>query len=147
MGTSDHNRKTDSYFIDRVGIELKRAERYRIFVSVLILDVGAVAQTTSSKAPSVMDDLVGIIRKHIRAIDNISVLDPYRVAVLLPETARQGAEIASRRITELIRNNLSDDNGRRFDQVIPLEMASYPDAAGAMSINDFLREYSEKNLN
>ncbi len=137
----------DNLFLDRVDNELKRAERYRIFISLIVLDVGFVDSTFPEQSSTIMDDIVSLVQKHIRAIDNVSVLQPYKLGLLFPETTRQGAEIASKRITEVIKARLSELNNKRFDQIIHLEMASYPDAAGAKSIGDFLRDYSETNLN
>ncbi|UCE23237.1 MAG: hypothetical protein JSU74_07985 [Candidatus Zixiibacteriota bacterium] len=142
-----HNQVTEDLFLDRVNIELKRAERYRIFVSVIVLDVGFVQSSFPNQTSSVMTELRSVIQKNVRAIDNVSLLTPSKLGLLFPETTRQGAEIASRRISDLVRTRLSELSNQDYEQVIPLEMASYPDAAGAKSITDFLREYSEKNIN
>ncbi len=147
MGTVDSKVLTEDTFFTRVGTELKRAERYRIFVSLIVLDVSAIQSTSAGDRSSIVNDVVGYVQQHIRAIDGISLLGPNKVAMLFPETNRQGAEIASKRICELMKLRLSELNGSRFDQVIPLEMASYPDAAGAKTITDFLTEYSGINLN
>ena len=147
MGTLDRSNITEDLFLDLVNVELKRAERYRIFVSLIVLDVGFVQASFPEKTSSVMTELLGFIQKNVRAIDNVSLLNPFKLGLLFPETTRQGAEIASRRISDLIRTRLSELNNQNYEQVIPLEMASYPDAAGARSITDFLRDYSEKNIN
>jgi len=47
----------------------------------------------------------------------------------------------------MIKENLEKLSTGKIEQIIPLEMASYPDAAGTKSIADMLREYSENNLN
>ncbi len=137
---------TEEPFIDKVGIELKRAERYRIFVSLIVIDLGFLATVPGDRPDGLIDDLINVVGRNVRAIDNVSRLDENRLALLFPETTRQGAEIASKRITELIRTYLVNQ-GNRVDQVIPLEMASYPDAAGARSVADFLRDFSDKNVN
>ena len=147
MGILKNDKLTDDLFLNRVGVELKRAERYRIFISLIVLDVDLIKTVFPRQSESILNDVMSLVQKHIRAIDNISLLSPYKLGLLFPETTRQGAEIASKRISELIRNKLSELNDEKLDQVIPLEMASYPDAAGAKSITDFLQEYSEKNLN
>lgn len=147
MGILNRNKVTEEHFLDRVDIELKRAERYRIFISLLVFDVAAVKKVFPKQDGSVMADLSGYVQKHIRSIDNIALLGHHKIGLLLPETTRQGAEIASKRISELVKTRLSELIDERFDQVIPLEMASYPDAAGAMSITDFLKDYSREDLN
>ncbi len=147
MGILENDKVKDSLFLDIVGTELKRAERYRIFISLIVLDVDFIQTAFPRQSESILDDIMDVVQKHVRAIDNISMLSSYKVGLLLPETTRQGAEIASKRISEIIRNKLSELKDKKLDQVIPLEMASYPDAAGAKSIADFLQEYSERNLN
>jgi GGDEF domain-containing protein len=147
MGVLDGRKLTNELFLDRVSTELKRAERYRIFVSLIVLDVGFLEAAFPEAGSAVVGNLVNFVERHIRAIDNISLLGSHKLGLLFPETTRQGAEMASRRVAELIKAKLSEMGNRRFDQVIPLEMASYPDAAGAKSIADFLREYSETSLN
>jgi len=147
MGILNTDKVKDNLFLDRVGTELKRAERYRIFISLIVLDVDFIKSVFPRQSESILNDIMGLVQKHIRAIDNISLLDSFKLGLLFPETTRQGAEIASKRISEIIRNRLSELNDKKLDQVIPLEMASYPDAAGAKSITDFLQEYSEKHLN
>ena len=143
----NNDKVKDDLFLDRVDNELKRAERYRIFISLIVLDVDFIQTAFPQQSESVLSDIMGLVQKSIRAIDNISMLSPYKLGLLFPETTRQGAEIASKRISEIIKDKLSELNDKKLDQVIPLEMASYPDAAGAKSITDFLQEYSEKNLN
>lgn len=147
MGILNRNKVTEDLFLDRVGIELKRAERYRIFISLIVFDVASVKQVFPKQDSSVMSDLASHVQKHIRAIDNVALLGPHKLGLLLPETTRQGAEIASKRISELVKTRLSELIDERFEQVIPLEMASYPDAAGAKSISDFLKDYTKDNLN
>ena len=148
MGTLNRSETSASVFVDRVGVELKRAERYRIFISLIIFDVSFIESFFPDKSSSVKTELAETVGKHIRAIDDISYLGSGKLGLLLPETTRQGAEIASRRITEVVKTKLSEmNNSKRFDQIISLEMASYPDAAGAKSIDDFLREYTDLNMN
>jgi GGDEF domain-containing protein len=134
-------------FFERVGLELKRAERYRLFVSLIVLDLSSISSVNRDQSPQPLVDLVQVVRENIRVIDNVSVLTNQRLALLLPETSRQGAEIAARRLIELIRNSLMQHTSGRIDDTIPLEMVSYPDAAGAKTVTDFLQELSEQSRN
>ncbi len=138
---------TNNSFFERVGLELKRAERYRLFVSLIVLDLSSVHSVNRDQSPQLLSDLVQVVRENIRVIDNVSVLANHRVALLLPETSRQGAEIAARRLSELIRSSLTQQASGGIDDTIPLEMVSYPDAAGAKTVTDFLRDLSEQSRN
>lgn len=141
------HRAKEEPFVDKVGQELKRAERYRIFISLIVFDLSILDILAVAEKDSVLAELPQLVKKDIRAIDDVSFIGSVKLALLLPETARQGAEIASRRISELIKKRLMTMEDKRLEHVIPLEMSSYPDAAGAKSISEFLKDLSEKNIN
>ncbi len=126
-------------FVERVGEELQRAERYRIFVSLVVLDLDSLKKD-SARETAEFDRLVKLIKGNTRSIDSAALVNSRKMAVLLPETPRQGAEIAARRVTELIRQSYPADFNGNVDQVIPLEMASFPDAAGAKTVKEILSE-------
>ena len=121
-------------------LELKRAERYRIFISMIVFDLSLVKEVTNGGTESVIDGTVELIRKNIREIDNVVAMSGCRVGLLFPETPRQGAEIVSKRLTELIRTYISGLVKSDLGELIPLEMVSYPDAAGAKSMSSYLEE-------
>jgi hypothetical protein len=121
-------------------LELKRAERYRIFISMIVFDLSLVREITNGGAESAIDGTVELIRKNIREIDNVVAMSGCRVGLLFPETPRQGAEIVSKRLTELIRTYISGLAKSDLGELIPLEMVSYPDAAGAKSMSSYLEE-------
>ena len=137
----------DGMFLDKVDLELKRAERYSGFVSLVVFDLAFLQDHFGPEAPAIMQDLSNEARRNVREIDVVSVMDGCKLVLLLPETPRQGAEIASRRVTEILRNRLIRNNNGVAEKLIPLEMASYPDAAGARTIRDFLADYLEKHRN
>jgi GGDEF domain-containing protein len=133
-------------FVERVGEELQRAERYRIFVSLVVLDLDSLKKDRARETAE-FDRLVNLIKGNTRSIDSAALVNSHKMAVLLPETPRQGAEIAARRVTELIRQSFPADFNENVDQVIPLEMASFPDAAGAKTVKEILGELTEVEPN
>ncbi len=133
-------------FVERVGEELQRAERYRIFVSLVVLDLDSLKKDRAREAAE-FDRLVKLIKGNTRSIDSATLVNSHKMAVLLPETPRQGAEIAARRVTELIRQSFPAGFNENVDQVIPLEMASFPDAAGAKTVKEILGELTEVEPN
>ena len=134
-------------FIDRAGIELSRAERYRVFVSLSLLDLGFARNYMEEGFPEVVQKVVEMVRGRIRACDYVALLVDNSLALLFPETSRQGAEVASRRLGEFIRDQLSDVVGERIKEIIPVEMASYPDTAGAKTLAGYLDELADKSRN
>ncbi len=137
----------DYNFFSQVDLELKRAERYSVFVSLVVLDFSFLQEYSGPDTAAIMSRLFASARRNVREVDILSMTDESKIVLLMPETPRQGAEIAGRRIRELLRDRLSAESGELADHVIPMEMASYPDAAGARTIRDFLREYSESHRN
>ncbi len=141
------NQSTGSPFLDKVDIELQRAERYRIFVSLAILDFGFLSQGDSETDSELIQRLSQFVAQKIRAIDNVSVVEGKKLAFLFPETTRQEAEIASKRLRELLMNRLAELTEQAGERTVPFEMVSYPDAAGAKSIKQFLEEMSGRDRN
>ncbi len=137
----------DCTFLEKVDLELKRAERYSVFVSLVVFDLTFLQNHFGSDAGALVHRLSTDARRSVREIDVVSVIDDNKLVLLLPETPRQGAEIAGRRVAELLKNHLSAENPEIAEKIIPLEMASYPDAAGARSIRQFLGDYMERHRN
>lgn len=144
-GLPIENDQSDS-FIDSAYLELKRAERYRLFVSIITLDLDPREGQTAKSARLPLEDVLQDVRGDIRAVDSAALIGKRRLTILLPETGRQGAAEAARRVTDLVRDRMAQHSEVLRDQVIPLEMASYPDAAGTRSVTDLLKELEETKI-
>lgn len=140
------NMLTSKVFINQAGLELKRAERYRVFVSLVVLDLSFNRETESPPKVLSSDAITEIIRHNVRASDNFAFLDDHSVAILFPETSRQGAEVTARRISEAIRLQVKVATGNGAGDVIPLEMASYPDSGGARTVAEFLSVLADRKV-
>ena len=127
-------------FVERVGRELQRAERYRIFVSLIVLDLKSLHTEPGNNGSNDSTKLIDLVIGNTRSVDHAAVIESGKVAVLLPETPRQGAEVAGRRVAELIRTNYPKASADSADFVIPLQMASFPDAAGARTVHEMLSD-------
>lgn len=138
---------TDGSFLARVGVELKRAERYRIFVSLILVDLSICRKFFPGDSEERLQEIEGLARKITRASDYITLVEGDSLALLFPETSRQGAEMAARRLTGAIRQHIQSVTGVIVDEVIPLDMASYPDAAGTKSVAAFLEELAHHSRN
>ena len=95
-------------FAQKVGVELNRAERYRVFVSLTVIDLEPATAVAGEKASEILQDIMSRVKDAVRACDYVELLDDHSLAVLLPETPRQGAEVAARRLADLA-NYLPDD--------------------------------------
>ncbi len=134
-------------FFNRASVELKRAERYRVFVSLIVLDLRFTRDLVGGESRSLIEEIEQLVCLNARNCDHIALLGGHCLCLLCPETPRQGAEIAARRLAGLIRQELSRYGNHSLQQVIPLELASYPDAAGAKSIVLFLEELQQRTCN
>lgn len=132
-------------FMDKVDIELKRAQRYQIFVSLLVYDLSSVSSNNTDTNNSLTHKILQAVVQAVRAIDNVSLLASNKIALLLPETNRQGAEIASKRISSVVQTCLESDGSQLNVETVAPVMASYPDAAGMKSIKDFLTDFSSQS--
>jgi GGDEF domain-containing protein len=113
--------------------ELKRAERYACFLSLLNLNLDSLLSTIKKREKFTNGDYESALNKIrefvcgcLRETDIISGIESNRMMILLAETPYEGA----RRLSDRISNNLSDfisgsyDFSFRFD--IPVEIASFP---------------------
>ena len=136
-----------SVFLSQAGVELNRAERYRVFVSLSVLDLEPFRDMLGNQFEQAVETLVNDVRGGIRACDYVALMGPHCLAVLFPETSRQEAETAAKRTAELIRRRVSELSGEAISETIPVEIASYPDTAGAKALGEFLRELTDKSQN
>ena len=140
--------RVNELFVTQIGTELKRAERYRIFVSLAVLDLGFLdGLMGEAERVTLIRDIYNLTRQKTRGCDAVSILDNHRLCVLFPETPRQGAEAAAKRVRELVTSELSKRRAQPVEQIIPMELASYPDAAGARTITQFLEEIQAASQN
>ncbi|HQL23258.1 MAG TPA: hypothetical protein PKY95_02455, partial [candidate division Zixibacteria bacterium] len=64
----------DCNFIDKVDLELKRAERYSVFVSLVVFDLSFLENHLGPGASSVVHSLSQEARRNVREIDVVSVM-------------------------------------------------------------------------
>ena len=147
METGTETTRGYQTFLTLAEIEMRRAERYRIFVSLLVLDLSILQDIVPQKTTEVVERLVGLAAARIRCTDSIAATDPYRVALLFPETPRQSAMMAAHRLTEMVRRVLAEETGKPVDAIIPVEIVSYPDAAGAKTLGKALQDLALRSRN
>ena len=141
-------------FVSTINYELKRAERYRIFLSLVTFNIGPLidlAGNGSLKAEAERARFLGglheALKGAIREVDALADPTIFKIGLLLPETSRQGAEAAARRLTETLYKFCSDYFKKPADYLVPVEIFSFPDAGGGRGITSFLEDYSARNIN
>jgi hypothetical protein len=138
----------DTDFISRVSYELKRAERYRVFLSLAIFNIGSVIDLagkgvfkTEEERDNLCSALNKVIKDNSREVDFISNSGAVKIGVLMPETSRQGAEAAARRITESLFDYCKDYFAQSSDYSFPVEVSSFPDSSDSRSIASYIEEF------
>ena len=134
-------------FSKTLDLELQRAKRYRVFVSMTVFDLSFLKSGCGDTNGTIVTDSIELIRENIRSIDSVAAIGEYKIGLLLPETPRQGAEVSSRRIAELLKDRLRAQPNCDTAELIPLEMVSYPDAAGARNFSEFLEDMAASSHN
>lgn len=137
-------------FAVKIGYELKRAERYRIFLSLAVFNVGTILDLsgtgitkTGHDKERLLGDLKKLVKQSVREVDYISNSGENKIGLLMPETSRQGAEAAARRISESINKYCEQNLGSPLDYLVPVEISSFPDASGTRSIASYIEDFSE----
>jgi len=140
--------KDNCAFASRIHYELKRAERYRIFLSLAVFNLGPIldlagngVKIEDAERGEFLKHLGGILKQTVREVDAISNSGRIKIGLLMPETSRQGAEAAVRRINRTINEFCTDYFKKPSDYLVPTEISSFPDAAGARSIASYLDEF------
>ena len=149
QGVSKIHAEQGDIFINNVGVELSRAKRYSIFVTMSVLDLTDLLSSHVQGDQIETDNIISIIKNQVRDIDQVSYIDKTKLGLLFPETPRQGAEVVIKRISTVIKDSLLKNKNIKTDsdEIISIEIASYPDAAGARTINEILEEWQDRNKN
>ncbi len=135
-----------AHFRDMALLELKRAERYRNFLSLLVLNLSEFLATAGRRRISSQEDadefmraVIDRIKHGARETDMISGMNNRNLVMLLPETDRMGARVAGERFQKLVTEFLSDFLESDFPFEIPVEITSFPDQASRKGFRSRLR--------
>jgi GGDEF domain-containing protein len=112
---------------------------------MVVLDLSSMEESFHGDKDDLFERLLNLLKDNIREIDKVAAIDDSRIALLFPETSRQGAEVVSRRIMEQVKEIVSKEGEK--SSLVPMEMVSYPDAAGARSMSEFLEDLVKRGQN
>ncbi len=121
-------------FRDMALMELKRAERYRNFLSLLVLNLSEFLSSAGRRkikndeeAGDFLRTVLDRIKMDARETDIVSKLDNSRLVMLLPETDKNGAHITGERMRQLLSEYISEFLESDFRFEVPVEIASFPE--------------------
>ena len=115
--------------------ELKRAERYCEFLSLLTLDLAELlkskpkffAHLSGHQLNQAYLDLRDFITRSVRETDLVSGFEEHRLGLLLAETPQEGAKTLAKRLEEGIKYFLKEKLEFSASLPVPLKVISYPD--------------------
>lgn len=121
------------YFKTRLSDELKRADRYRQRLSILMLDIDHFKTVNDQYGHQtgnvILREVSAIIKQCVRDVDVVARYGGEEFTVILPQTDREDAEVIAERIRESVANNFFQNNrGRREIHItISIGGCTYPD--------------------
>ncbi|MHB8158908.1 MAG: response regulator [Thermoleophilia bacterium] len=95
------------YFDKRLAEEVKRAQRYSLDLSVLLIGLDHPAAGITTSPEERLSTLAGLLRSNVRAADPLARYDTDRFGMLLPETTKEAGFNAAKKIMELVREHQS----------------------------------------
>lgn len=138
METGLFNRR---YFDKRLAEEIKRAERYTLDLSVVVV---AMDRDPDAAIPhhEMLNALAGILRANVRAADPLSRYNTSSFAVLLPETTSEAGYLAGRKIVAIVRGeNPRSRDGSVIDLTVSVAVTGCQ--AGVMTPNELIVKLEE----
>lgn len=130
-GTESHQR-----FLERTQLEISRAERYCLFLSLVIVDLSDLVRAVVNRQEQLKIDLDSVctqietgVRNSLRLSDVISTFEKNRMGVLLVETSKANVESVKKRIETFIRDYLKGGLSLPFEPPLEVRTASYPEDA------------------
>lgn len=125
--------KSHKNFSLRAVQELKRAERYSEFVSLILIDLEKWLGPLSKKQKEAFrsgnweQELYDLVKRETRQTDVISGLENDKMALLLTETSNEGAKLLAKRLTEEIALFLAAERKKLLDPKALMKIVSFPD--------------------
>lgn len=121
-------------FRARIEEEIKRARRYPTFISLVYVDVSHVSSPQEIENFLEIEkfhaSLRNLIRKTIRETDLLSSDGSGKIAILLLETAREGATAFSKRLKKTIKYFLANNTVSPVNWRVPIAESCFPDSRG-----------------
>jgi diguanylate cyclase (GGDEF)-like protein len=136
--TGIHNRR---HFLHMLTLELKRAERFKRPVSVLMVDVDHFKDYNDThghlKGDQLLKRLTKLIEKNIREVDLLARFGGEEFIIMLPDTGLNEAAKAGGKIRELVKTHFETEvvreggaeTGRLSGLTVSVGVSSYPACA------------------
>ena len=115
------------YFMTRLEEEVKRSERYLRDVTVALMRVDSPFGPDSERDDELMRATARVLRRNSRASDILARVEYGKFAVLMPETRRSDATVASERLKTQVMEYLGSMGEEYAGANVEIGVASYPE--------------------
>jgi GGDEF domain-containing protein len=115
-------------FQERARQELARAQRYCLYLSLLILDLPAPEGTAAQAPEGQAQNLLRYIDSVVRVSDLVAAPIGNKLALLLVETPDSGLSVVADRVCTFIADFFESEVGHKTPAELSLSSAVYPDA-------------------
>jgi len=124
------------YFEKRLAEEIKRAARYSLDLSIILIEMNGMDATDSSHQAA-LTALAGQLRGNIRAADPLTRFGDNRFGVLLPETTRQAGFQVAVKVVDVVRGlDIRDGVGNRMSLTVCVAVCDSP--SGSVSREEII---------
>jgi len=121
------------HFDDRLQLELRRAERYFVFLSLLLADCDVAefkgGRWRRRKGRDHVPDIGAALKANTRDIDTLFVYEKDKMAFILPETNDEGAFEAAQRLRRIVEATKFPRFGKNFRIRVAFGVSSFPSDA------------------
>lgn len=134
-GTETHQK-----FLERTQMEISRAERYCLFLSLILVDLSDFVRAVVNRQEQLNIDLDSVctqietgLRNSLRLSDVISTFEKNRMGILLVETSKANVDNVKKRIESFVKDYLKGGMHLPFEPPLEVRAASYPEDADHFS--------------
>ncbi len=119
------------YFLERVSSELKRAKRYILPLSIMMIDIDHFKAINDvyghTYGDIILKELAQRLSRFARDSDLVARYGGEEFMLLLPETDKEGALVFGKRLWGEIGNQTFDPEGRKIKIKVSLGVVNYPE--------------------
>lgn len=127
------------FFLQDTDLEMSRAGRYQTLFSIASVDVPAqaIAQLSKRQRSSLLKDMGRILKESVRTVDRAVHASDHRahkIAVVLPETAKEGVRIFTGRLADRLGDYLISKGVPVTKGQIVSRALTFPDDEGEVNV-------------
>jgi GGDEF domain-containing protein len=131
-------------------LELKRAERYCEFLSLLVVDLSSLAKFSPKvtsrgyrREETLLKEIENMVKSAVRETDLVSGVEGQKLILLLSETPKEGARSLAKRLGERVKVLISSFLRIPPGWQVTMNVLSYPDRKGKERFLGFLQELTQ----